>query len=52
MINRGLNRLNIGPLISRQLDTNFIHKKITNGNSLKKLCSLDELCEIYNINFF
>jgi len=49
MINRGLNRLNIGPLISRQLDTNFIHKKIIGGNSFKKLKSLDELCAIYNI---
>jgi len=49
MINRGLARLKVGPLISKQLDTNFIHKKMASGNSLKKLNSLDELCEIYNI---
>jgi DNA polymerase-3 subunit epsilon len=49
MINNALKRLNIGPIKSKQLDTNFIHKKITHGNWFKKLYSLDELCEIYNI---
>jgi DNA polymerase-3 subunit epsilon len=49
MINNALKRLNIGPIKSKQLDTNFIHKKITPGNWFKKLYSLDELCEIYNI---
>jgi len=49
MINRGLARLKVGPLISKQLDTNFIHKKMASENSFEKLNSLDELCEIYNI---
>ena len=49
MINLGLERLNVGPLISKQLDTNFIHKKLVGGSSFNKLKSLDELCEIYNI---
>jgi DNA polymerase-3 subunit epsilon len=49
MINRGLARLKVGPLISKQLDTNFIHKKLASGNSFKKPNSLDELCAIYNI---
>jgi len=49
MINCALKRLNLGALISKQLDTNFIHKKMTSGNSFKKLNSLDELCKIYNI---
>jgi DNA polymerase-3 subunit epsilon len=49
MINEALKRLKIGPIKSKQLDTNFIHKKIAQGNWFKKLFSLDELCEIYNI---
>ena len=49
MINYALKRLNVGSLISKQLDTNFIHKKLTCGNSFNKLSSLDELCEIYNV---
>ncbi|SFS69196.1 3'-5' exonuclease [Lutibacter maritimus] len=49
MINNALKRLNIGPIKSKQLDTNYIHKKIAITNKFKKLYSLDELCEIYNI---
>ncbi|WP_372746469.1 PolC-type DNA polymerase III [Lutibacter sp.] len=49
MINEALKRLKIGPIKSRQLDTNFIHKKIAPGNLFHKHFSLDELCEIYNI---
>lgn len=49
MINCGLKRLNIGPLISKQLDTNYIYKKIMCPNQFKKIFSLDELCTIYNI---
>lgn len=49
MINEALKRLNIGPIKSKQLDTNYIHKKVTPGSIFKKLFSLDELCNIYNI---
>ena len=49
MINRALERLNIGPLISKQLDTNYIYKKLSCPNDLKKIASLDELCERYSI---
>jgi DNA polymerase-3 subunit epsilon len=49
MINEALKRLNVGPIKSKQLDTNFIHKKIESEYKFKKLFSLDELCTIYNI---
>lgn len=49
MINCALERLNIGPLISKQLDTNYIHKKMMSGSLFNKPCSLDTLCEIYQI---
>ncbi|MDT8416780.1 MAG: 3'-5' exonuclease [Lutibacter sp.] len=49
MINMALKRLNVGPLESKQLDTNYIHKKITKTDTYKKIFSLDELCEIYNV---
>lgn len=49
MINEGLKRLKVGPLKSKQLDTNHIHKKISKDYKFKKLFSLDELCAIYNV---
>jgi len=49
MINQTLNRLNVGPLESKQLDTNYIHKKIAKTDTYKKIFSLEELCEIYNV---
>lgn len=49
MINEALKRLNVGPLMSKQLDTNYIHKKISKDYKFKKLFSLDELCAIYNV---
>lgn len=49
MINEALKRLKVGSLKSKQLDTNYIHKKVSTGDFFKKLYSLDELCEIYNI---
>jgi len=49
MINMALKRLNVGPLESKQLDTNYIHKKIAKTDTYKKIFSLDELCEIYNV---
>lgn len=49
MINEALKRLKVGPLKSKQLDTNYIHKKIAIESKFKKLFSLDELCTIYNI---
>lgn len=49
MINQALKRLKVGPLESKQLDTNYIHKKIAKTDSYKKLYSLEELCEIYNV---
>lgn len=49
MINRALKRLDIGPIQSKQLDTNYIHKKIATENRFKKLFSLDELCNLYKI---
>ena len=49
MINTALKRLKLGPLESRQLDTNYLHKKIDGTNPYKKLYSLDDLCEIYNV---
>ena len=49
MINNALKRLDVGPIKSKQLDTNYIHKKISPENHFKKLFSLDELCEIYNV---
>lgn len=49
MINQALKRLQLGSLISKQLDTNYIYKKITSPGDLKKIFSLDELCERYSI---
>lgn len=49
MINQALKRLKVGPLESKQLDTNYIHKKISKTNTYKKIFSLEELCEIYNV---
>lgn len=49
MINQALKRLNVGPIKSRLLDTNYLHKKLSGTNPYKKLCSLDDLCEIYNV---
>lgn len=49
MINMALRRMKLGTLKSKQLDTNFIHKKINILNRSKKTFSLDELCEIYNV---
>jgi len=49
MINNALKRIHVGPIISKQLDTNYIHKKIATENQFKKLFSLDELCAIYHV---
>jgi DNA polymerase-3 subunit epsilon len=49
MINNALKRLHVGPVQSKQLDTNYIHKKIATEDRFKRLYSLDELCEIYNV---
>jgi DNA polymerase-3 subunit epsilon len=49
MINCALKRLKLGPIKSKQLDTNYIHKKITSEDRFKKLYSLDDLCKIYNV---
>ena len=49
MINNALKRMNVGPVKSKQLDTNYIHKKIATQDQFKKLFSLDELCAIYNV---
>jgi DNA polymerase III subunit epsilon len=49
MINVALRRMNLGSIKSKQLDTNYIHKKITTEERPKKSYSLDELCEIYNV---
>lgn len=49
MINQALKRLKVGPLKSKQLDTNYIQKKIEGDSPFKKLFSLDQLCEIYNV---
>ncbi len=49
MINVALRRMNLGPLKSKQLDTNFIHRKLHSQDKNIKTFSLDKLCEIYNI---
>lgn len=49
MINQALKRYNVGPLISRTLDTNYIHKKMATNIEFNKIFSLDELCVIYNV---
>lgn len=49
MINEALKRLGLGPIRSKQLDTNFIHKKIAPIDWFKKTFTLDDLCEIYNV---
>lgn len=49
MINNALKRMNVGLVKSKQLDTNYIHKKIATQDQFKKLFSLDELCAIYNV---
>lgn len=49
MINCALKRYNAGPLISKTLDTNYIHKKIVSTVDMNKIFSLDELCKIYNV---
>lgn len=48
MINTALKRLNLGTIKSKQLDTNYIHKKIA-ADRLKNIFSLDDLCEIYHV---
>jgi len=49
MINKALRRIGGGTVRSKQLDTNFIHKKIATTDHFKKTHSLDELCTIYNV---
>ncbi|AWG21660.1 hypothetical protein FFWV33_08985 [Flavobacterium faecale] len=49
MIMKALRRIGGGTVRSKQLDTNFIHKKIAAVDSYQKMYSLDELCEIYNV---
>lgn len=49
MINVALRRMNLGSIKSKQLDTDYIHKKITTVDRSKKTFSLDELCEIYKV---
>ena len=49
MITKALRRIGGGTIRSKQLDTNFIHKKIATTNHFKKMYSLDELCAIYNV---
>jgi DNA polymerase-3 subunit epsilon len=49
MINKALRRIGGGTVRSKQLDTNFIHKKIATDDRFKKMFSLDELCAIYNV---
>lgn len=49
MMNVALRRMNVGPLKSKQLDTNFIHRKLSIENRNIKSYSLDALCEIYNV---
>ncbi|WP_418263588.1 PolC-type DNA polymerase III [Flavobacterium faecale] len=49
MINKALRRIGGGTVRSKQLDTNFIHKKIAVEDRFKKMYSLDELCSIYNV---
>ncbi|MCW2119795.1 PolC-type DNA polymerase III [Flavobacterium sp. 7A] len=49
MINKALRRIGGGTIRSKQLDTNFIHKKMAPGDNFQKMFSLDELCEIYNV---
>lgn len=49
MINKALRRAGGGTVRSKQLDTNFIHKKLATEDRFKKTYSLDELCDIYNV---
>ncbi|WPR70070.1 3'-5' exonuclease [Flavobacterium sp. NG2] len=49
MINKALRRAGGGTVRSKQLDTNYIHKKIATEDRFKKTYSLDELCDIYNV---
>ncbi|WP_366187238.1 3'-5' exonuclease [Flavobacterium ovatum] len=49
MMTKALRRIGGGTIRSKQLDTNFIHKKLAAGDRFKKMYSLDELCAIYNV---
>ena len=49
MINNALRRAGGGTVRSKQLDTNYIHKKLATDDRFKKTYSLDELCAIYNV---
>ena len=49
MINVALRRMHLGALRSKQLDTNFIHRKLSSEDLNIKSFSLDKLCEIYNV---
>ncbi|WP_111707948.1 3'-5' exonuclease [Lutibacter citreus] len=49
MINTALKRINLGPIISKQLDTNYIYKKLSPNNRYNKVFSLDDLCRRFNI---
>lgn len=49
MINNALRRAGGGTVRSKQLDTNYIHKKLATDDRFKKTYSLDELCTIYNV---
>ena len=49
MINMALERQGLDSLISKSLDTNYIHKKMVCDPNFGKIYSLDELSEIYNV---
>ncbi|MDQ5928982.1 MAG: polymerase subunit epsilon [Bacteroidota bacterium] len=49
MLNKALRRAGGGTIRSKQLDTNFIHKKLAPTDHYDKTYSLDELCNSYNI---
>lgn len=49
MLNQALRRVGGGTIRSKQLDTNFIHKKMALTDHYNKNYTLDELCDSYNI---
>lgn len=49
MINQALRRHRLGKLANKKLDTNYLHKNLIRNNPYRKLYSLDDLCDTYQI---
>lgn len=49
MLDQALRRHKLGRLANKKLDTNYLHKNLIRNDPFRKLYSLDELCDTYQI---